>query len=265
MTFTEEENINAELEEVKSPFPTVLGVTFTPIIMGAIVGVLGLGAAAFWGITKTLPAMGEHQNLLTQESGKERELEAAKNNSAAAEIARLEAEIEQVKQLKAEIFKLLGSMEDLDTILLDLNRAFASNRVDLISYQPAAEEPVDVGLGEIIPIPQDQAQADALKAKLENLNINLKKQEFTLTFESITFQQSQNLLATLERLQPLIVVDNFKSNVDEKAVLYYDANRNQLVPKGETTLKVNFGLSVLINPGEQPAPVEAVEGEAPAQ
>ena len=87
MTFSEEFNsteTDTDFEELGSSYPTAFGITFTPRIIGACLGVLGLVGSIYVGLSFVKPAYDNYNELKATEAQKHRENWHSKNQGNSA-------------------------------------------------------------------------------------------------------------------------------------------------------------------------------------
>ncbi len=122
MTLSEDFNFAENGGEFgESPaYPVVFGISFTPKIIGILVGVLGLGAAVYIVLNMLMPAWDTYQ----QQQAKESELQGQVDQKKASikKIDQVKAELEQAKVQQVQVLSLFANEKTLDTLLLDLNR-----------------------------------------------------------------------------------------------------------------------------------------------
>ncbi len=178
-------------------YPKAFGITFTPKVTGITLGVGGFLLAAYLFANQVMPRWSELSQLSQQKQEKEEQLSRLNTGEIEQIIARKKAELEEVKALKEELFKFFTQTDQLDTLLLDVSNFANRAQVKINSYVPAGEKTkiTDNSLGE--------AAAN-----------NIAAQTFNLDFEG-TFTQLKSFLRDLERLQPLLVVENLNVSVSQ--------------------------------------------------
>ncbi len=227
MTFAEEfvpiEN-EEELGE-DSGYPEAFGITFTPMVGGIAIGVLGILVAAYLGFTQLGAAWSSLSETKENIKTTEREIETKKKELENA--PELDLQLQDAQRRKQRVIALLSSEQSLDTLLLDLNRFSESRQAQLTSYKP------DNGIQTV----EDSSLGTALNGKM-------KRQSIDVEFEG-TFDQTQSLIRNIERLQSsLLLVKDFQSEVFEEQVLILE--QNTIVPSGQPRLKTKFRLDAIL-------------------
>ncbi|HEY9805524.1 MAG TPA: hypothetical protein V6D04_03095, partial [Candidatus Obscuribacterales bacterium] len=135
----------------------------------------------------------------------------------------------------------------LDTLLLDLNRLVNARKAKLSSFVPAPE-------------PATVITDSSLGA---TVNGKLKRKEITVNLEG-NYEQTQSIMRSVERLQPLLLVKSFNSQLDQSTQKITVDRRGRLIPVGrpETNLKTSFKLQALLPLTPQEATAAA---KAPAK
>ncbi|MBD2436088.1 pilus assembly protein PilO [Nostoc sp. FACHB-110] len=204
MTLSEDINFadqGGEFDSGASPYPVIFGISFTPKIIGLIAGVVGLGGALFIVLNLVMPAWENYQQQQAKTSDLQGQIDQKK--AIIKQVDKVKQDLAQAKQQKVQVLGLFADEKTLNTLLLDLNRLVESGntqvppnavKAKLQKFTPATEtaEPViDGSLG------------TGVNGKLKSLNINV---EIVGTYE-----QTQSILRNIERLQPLLIVKDYRS------------------------------------------------------
>jgi len=137
MTYADEEFMTAEGQEETPNYPTAFGITFTPTIGGIIIGVIGLGLAAYLAVTQVQPAWQKYQELENTVQDKESQVQQQKEIQK--KIKETEAKLAQAKLQNKQVLNLFASEKALDTLVLQLNTFVKSRNGSLISFEPVPE------------------------------------------------------------------------------------------------------------------------------
>ncbi len=225
-------------------YPEAFGVTFTPKIIGIILGVLGTLIAAYLISNQVLPAWKELSELKIQRQEKEGQLNQLNSNQLEVIIAQKRAELEQTQNLKQEVIQLFSSDNELETLLLDVSNFAELTNVTINSYVPTGEK---------------EPLTDESLGSLATNNVQVKT--YNLDLEG-TFSELQSFLQDLERLQPLLIVKNL--NADTVEPPKYLLQNNQLSAVGQPTLKTTVTFQAVFADVKPPvAEQPPVEGETP--
>lgn len=230
MTFVEEFSDGQEFEGGAN-YPTAFGITFTPKVTGIALGLLGLVGAGYVLSTFVLPAWSEVQKLKADEATKQQQVDQQKSGQLERKLVDAELRLKQAESRKADLLQLYASPNDLKTLLTDLNKLFKSRNVTLNSFLPQGD-PTPIADGSLGPAVDNK----------------LKRQTFQVELDG-SFSDTHNLIRDLERLQPLIVMKNLKTDLvkpDFTAKVIATKDKAQLVPDKNDGLKTSLTLEVLI-------------------
>lgn len=234
-----------------SDYPQAFGITFTPNITGVAIGVSGFLIAAYLFWSQVLPVLGELSELNNQKQEKQAQLSQLSSSQLEQVLINKRSELEQIKNLKQDVLQLFSNEETIETLLLDVNSFSNISNVKINSYVPAGEK---------------SAVTDDSLGSLATNNVAVKT--FNLDLEG-TFTQLQLFLQDLERLQPLLVIQNLStSTVDPTQYLF---ENDQLLTVGEPKLKTTVTLNAVFPdvPASEAPPAEgetpSAETEQPAQ
>lgn len=230
-------------------YPNVFGITFTPTIIGAILAVVGLAAAGYIFTALVQPELGKNQTLQKEVTDKKGQVEQARRNPE--KVKKAQQNLEESKRRRQDVQNLFADETSLDTLLLDINREFTrpGRDIDLLTFTPSVPA-----------LFTDPAFGPGVQNKLKGQLINITLRG--------SFAQTQAILRSLERLQPLIIVRNFTTTRDisqQRLIVDNTTGRTSLV--GEPSLSTSLGLQVLVTPTPTPpAPgTPGAPGAAPAK
>ena len=226
-----------------SDYPQAFGITFTPNVSGIVIGVGGFLVAAYLFWSQVLPVLGELSELNNQKQEKQTQLSQLSSSQLEQVLVNKRGELEEIKNLKQEVLQLFSNEETIETLLLDVNSFSNISNVKINSYVPA---------GEITTV------TDNSLGTLATNNMGVKT--FNLDLEG-TFSQLQLFLQDLERLQPLLVVQNLStSTVDPTQYLF---ENDQLLPIEEPKLKTTVTLNAVFPQVKPPETAPGAEGTTP--
>jgi type IV pilus assembly protein PilO len=241
MTYADEEFIPVEGQDENPSYPTAFGITFTPRVGGIIIGVLGLLGATYLLLNVVQPAWQKYQELDTDIKTKQAQLK--RQEEIKQEMAQANIELEQAKQRNKQVLTLFSNERTLDTLLLDLNSFIKARNGTLTYFEPVKQTAQAANSNLAEPIPGN----GKLARKIYNIRLDG------------TFDQTQSILRSYERLQSLLLVKDYKSELyDDQgvvinvnngtsvpAIFKKDDNRKP-IPGGKPTIRTSFKLEALI-------------------
>ncbi|WP_373480895.1 type II and III secretion system protein [Geminocystis sp.] len=222
--------------------PKAFGITFTPKVTGIAIGVGGFLIAGYLFYSQVLPVWTELSDLNKQKQEKQAQLEQINSGELDQIIASKQNELDQAKILKEDVLKLFATDQNLETLLLDVNNFTNFNNIKMTSYVPSAEK--------------EKVADDSLGSLATN---NFQVKTYNLDLEG-NFTQLQLFLQDLERLQPLLVVQNLNTSTIDPAK--YLLENNQLVTVGNPKLKTTITVKAVFPDLQPAAPPPPAEGEA---
>ena len=232
-------------------YPSVFGITFSPLVSGLCVAVVGAGVSGYIFTSYIQPQLTKNQELETKLSQTQEQIQIRKDNSK--KIAAAEQSLARANAQKQVVTGLFASDKKLDTLLLDLNKLVKIRQGELQKFSP--DTPV-AGVG-------SSGAAVVIDSSLgAALNYKIKRKGVAIEVKG-NFEQVQSILRTIERLDQLLIVKDFHADVDKtNQKIVVDAN-GKLLPQPEATIKTSFKIQALIpmTPEEQaaatPPPVPA--------
>ncbi len=203
MTMSDDLNFVEEGEAGStSPYPNAFGITFTPKICGIAIGVVGILGAAYIVLNMVMPAWQAYQ----ERQAKTVEIQGQIDSKVKSvkEIGKFKEQLAQAKQQKLQVMALFANESTLDTLLLDLNRLVESGSTSgsgivkgkLKKYVPANQK------AELI---TDSSLGAGVNGKLKRRMVNVEIEG--------TYEQTQEIVRNIERLQPLLIVKDYDSKL----------------------------------------------------
>lgn len=256
MTFTEEfVPVQGGGEFDSARYPTAFGITFTPPVIGILLGALLLAGGVYLAATQVWPAFNENRTKRQEVESKEQELVEKQNSlenvdQVIAEKAAATGEFDQVMALYA-------SEDSLNTLLYDISNSLtdpADPKRLLSQFAPEGEVQVieDGSLGEAA-------------------NGMLKRQAYTISTTG-SYSQTEEFIQTLERQTPLLRVTDFQTTseslVQEVSVSStgtVDIQQKEPILQTELTLEALIQRSREEIEAERDAAAEAAAAAAPAE
>lgn len=250
MTYTEEfipVEEGAEIEEAPN-YPSAFGITFTPPVSGALFAVLGLLGAAYLVSSLVMPSFQTYQEAQTKLE--ETKLQIQGKQASQQKIDEAQAKLKVTKQQQTQVLSLFANERTLDTLLLDINRIISSRQGSLQSFVPAQEPPTVV---------TDGSLGLAVNGKLKRQGVAVQLQG--------SYDQIQSIMRSIERLQTLLLVRDFKADLAEENSQKFVVNRQgNAVLVGQPTLNTAFNLEVLVPlTPEETAAAAATAAQPPPQ
>lgn len=221
MTYADEFVADQQAPEATGP----LGLS--PVIIGAIIGVLGAAGAGFivWSlILPTLEQMGTIETEIQDLEGQIQQQQAKLNGLAEAQ-----AQLEEVEFRRQELMAFFPSGEVLDISLLDLERLVRNQNLTLKKFAPEGdiEEVTDSSLGAAV-------------------NGRFKRQKYVMTVEG-DFSKTQAFFRDLEKYEPIIQVSNYKVISELPVQLFrFDLGGTVKFEPIETAIETELNLQVVV-------------------
>jgi type IV pilus assembly protein PilO len=235
MTYVPDDFIPVEGQEETPNYPTAFGITFTPKVGGIVFAVLGLLGAAYLAVNILQPAWENYQKLETEVADKKNQVK--KQAELQKRIAEAQVQLDKAKQQNKQVLSLFANEKTLDTLLLDLNTFVKARNATLTSFVPKPETAADT---------KEPLLAAEASGKLKRKTVNLEMEG--------SFEQVQSILRSFERLQSLLIIRDFKTDVSTPQVIYIDGgtavpavvDKNRRVLRGaKPTIKANFKVEAI--------------------
>ncbi|NJR64799.1 MAG: pilus assembly protein PilO [Leptolyngbyaceae cyanobacterium CRU_2_3] len=238
-------------------YPKVFGITLTPTVGGVLIALLGaLGAYFLWS-SLVQPALDTNQKFKQEIAEKEQQLLAQQETQK--RIAEARTRLQQAKQLQADVLGLFANEQSVSTLLLDVNeRVNAVNagiqnpnqRAALSKFAINSEKSgvvVDGSLGSAV---DNRLQRDVYDVELEG-----------------SFPQTASIIRNIERLQPLLIISNLKSELDSSTQKVVLDGRGRLIPASQpnTRITTSFQMDALVPVKNQPGVSTPSVSPTPAQ
>jgi type IV pilus assembly protein PilO len=215
-------------------YPSVFGITFSPAIIGLCVAAIGIGASGYVFMTSLQPQLAKNQELETKLAQTQDQIQQRKDN--AKKIAAAEQSLDRANVQKQIVLGLFASDKKLDTLLLDLNKLINIRQGQLQKFSPDPAVPGGGSSGAAIVTDSSLGATLNNKIKRKGVNITVKG----------NFEQVQSILRTIERLDQLLLVKDFKADVDKATQKIVVDAQGKLIPPPEATIQTSFKIQALI-------------------
>lgn len=261
------------VQEAAPEYPTAFGITLTPMVIGIILALLGLGGALYLFLNVLQPALQRRSELAAEVRSKQADL--ANQAQALEEVEAVEAELEAALAERRSVYGLFSSEEQLDTLIIDINRQIVPTNVGIEDLRRqligAGVDPELVGarLTQVEPLPDQSGviTAEDLEESTyytEEIVGKLRSEQFSVGIQG-DFAQIQSIIRNIERLEPLLIIRDFTLEESELNEEFSDL-------AGIKILDAQLVLDALIptsSPDELPAvetaPAEGEEGAEGAE
>ena len=215
-------------------YPSVFGITFNPIVSGLCMAAVGVGISGYMFMSYLQPQMAKNQELETKLAQTEDQIQQRKDN--AKKIAIAEQSLDRANAQKEVVIGLFASDKKLDTLLLDLNKLVNIRQGELQTFKPDLPVP---GVGSSgAAVVSDSSLGAALNNKIKRKGVQIEVKG--------NFEQIQSILRTIERLDQLLLVKDFKAEVDKTEQKILVNAQGRLSPQPEASIKTSFKIQALI-------------------
>jgi type IV pilus assembly protein PilO len=220
-------------------YQTIFGIPMSPLVLGILFGLLGLGAAAYLLFNFVQPAWQETQDL--QAKVQEQENQLKQQDQIKKQVKEAKEQLIKVNKQKEQVFALFAKPKDLDTLLLDLNKTVVRNNAeregstraklagcpatvqdqftDALSYEKFKSQNGDlVTEAKLNKFNPDKTGAQVVTDSSLGtpLNGKLRRQSYNVEFQG-NFNQTQAIFRAIERSQPLLLVKKLDVKVGDGA------------------------------------------------
>ena len=215
-------------EGLEDDYPSAFGITFTPVVSGIALAILGIVGAVYIFMNMLAPAQEGYNSVEKQKEEKLAQLNQIKGKDYPEKISNLKSQLETERALKSRVTSMFTNQDDLETLLIDFSNFIAANRGILVKYSPDKD----------ITIINDNYLGENVKGKLKKKGISVQIKG--------TYSQTQAIINNLEKLQPLLIIKNYESKVTEKPTAVLTSNRRKLVPKNPAILTTDLKIDAIL-------------------
>ncbi|ELS02413.1 hypothetical protein Xen7305DRAFT_00021270 [Xenococcus sp. PCC 7305] len=215
-------------QSLDDDYPTAFGITFSPVVSCILLSVLGIVGAGYIYMNMVAPAQKASNTLKTQLKEKQAQLNQVQQPGYEQKITKLKAQIAEQKALKAKVISMFTSQNDLETLLIDINSFISANQGELIKYTPDS----------IISTIDDNSLGAEVQGKLKKKGLDLEIKG--------TFSQTQAILQDIERLEPLLIIKNYQSDVETNPTAILIRNQGQILAQDTAVLNTKLKIDAIL-------------------
>jgi type IV pilus assembly protein PilO len=227
---------NTNFDDASSSYPVVFGVTFTPTVIGGLIGGFGLLGAIFVGLNMVSPELEKFNGLKTKRD--ELQGQVDQKTAQAKKADEVRADLAKTKEQQVQVLGLFANEKSLETLLIDTSRQVESSNTSVLGSNA-----VRAKLKKFVPA-GDKPEIIADSSLGEKVNNKLKRQLIKVEIEG-NFEQTRLIMRNIERLQPLLLVQNYDSKLVAPEVEKSDEKRPS-VRKEIGKLSTSFDLVALM-------------------
>lgn len=217
-----------------------------PKVIGIGVGVLGAALAGWVVYSSVMPAIEKGKTLNEELDGAIAKI--AEQKQQIQERPKAEAALEESQQNRDDVTRLFASDRTMETLLYDINKL-----VDTINSGITDEEET-AKMTRFTPEVAKDGNYIVNDGSLGPLvNGKLKRREFRVEFEG-TYPQTRAFAIALERMQPLLVVKNLRTQLEQQGqTLQVEWKQGKFIPieVSESRLRTSFDLHALLALSEE--------------
>lgn len=250
MTFSDELTPEELLEQEEgSQYPEAFGITFTPQVSGIAIALVGVVVAGYIGLNFLQGARERYSNLVNQKDNLEAQIE--QQPALEGRVQELERQIQAVRSQQNEVLNLLSTEESLDTLLFELEETIQEINDQTIIQEVANTTAPDEENGEfrLITFQPQTPEAQVVNDGSFGAAVDGKIRRKTYTLEVVgTFTQTRSLINQIERLQPLLLINNFSTSVTGEQAGELSLQQERLIAEAsrEPELTSTFQLEAIL-------------------
>lgn len=228
-------------------YPAIFGIELSPALVGGVLAVIGFGGAAYLGYSNVLPQQQANQELQTKLANVQQQIQDRKD--IAKRIAEAEVSLQKANAQRDLVLSMFASEQKLDTLLLDINKLVGERQGELQKFAP------DNALtGNIM----DSSLGAALNGKLRRKSVDIEIEG--------GFEQMQSILRTVERLDQLLILRDFKADLQrDPANKGNNGIGSSAAPKINTKFKLQAIIPLTKEEQAAAAPAPSPSAGAPAK
>jgi type IV pilus assembly protein PilO len=244
--------------------PVVFGIEISPLIMGVMLALIGLGGAVYGFIKLVQPVATRNNELRTEITTKAGQLSSQAQQLE--DVAKIEAELQAAMQRRRNVYSLFANEKTMDTLLLDINQRIESSNASLNSIR---NQVAGRGIPPLLVEAQLKTFTPGEKAVVADgslgdlVNGKLKREIYDISFSG-DYAQTQSILRNLERLEPLLLVRDFRIEKGEDVAETVIGSSGQVVIRPKTPVNTAFKIEALMPTANVDVPPEIAPPPAEA-
>lgn len=207
-------------------YPVIFGVALTPMVSGVLLAIAGIGAATYLLLNFVQPEWERYQAL--EQKVTEKKDQVSRQEAILKEIAKAKEELDIAKRKRSEVLSLFANESTFNTLLLDINRQIEQRNAETAQARQTKLAACPAWVRSNLKEVETQMGDLATKASLKKftpdpkgggiindgsygalVNNKLKRQIVSVSLEG-NYNQTQSIMRSIERLQPLLVFKNFE-------------------------------------------------------
>ena len=207
-------------------YPVVFGVSLTPMVSGVLLAIAGIGLATYLLLNLVQPEWEKNQALNQKVTDKRDQV--SRQADILREINKAKEDLDAAKKQRSDVYSLFANEGTLNTLLLDINRQIEQRNAETVratqdklascpAWVRSNLKEVETQVGEL------SARANLKKFSPDPkgtgvitdssygavVNGKLKRQTVAVALEG-NYNQTQSIMRSVERLQPLLVFKSFE-------------------------------------------------------
>jgi type IV pilus assembly protein PilO len=231
--------------EAAPTYPVVFGVALTPMLSGVLLAIVGIGAATYLLLNYVQPEWEKYQALDQKVTDKKDQVN--RQGEILKEIAKAKEELDAAKRKRSDVLGLFANESTFNTLLLDINRQIDQRNGEATQARQAKLAACPAWVRSNLREVENQVGELSTRAALKKftpdpkasgvindgtygalVNNKLKRQIVTVSLEG-TYNQTQSIMRSIERLQPLLVFKNFElAQVPAKGGRLFESQGNTI-------------------------------------
>lgn len=215
---------NDTVADAEPSYPVVFGIPMSPTLIGILLALTGVLGAVYLLLNLVQPEWDKYNSLSANVDAKKGQVQQQQQIAAQVETAK--KELAEANQQRQDVLTMFSNERTIDTLLLDINRqidarnaGLAKARQDKLAACPAWVrsniDALEKQVGDLVV--KSQMRRFTPDPKVSGVindgsygplvNNKLRREAIGVEFEG-NFNQTQSVLRSIERLQPLLLLRN---------------------------------------------------------